>query len=147
MEAPFFQRERVLQFSGCRRTVNKPELVPEDFVVEENANYWKDVLASEGASVDDRMVKMANLPSPPHQEGPSKVTQRGPLIFDPSPPTKEAEGVQLSATDKQAKLMQWSYHLGHLTFPKLKQLPSMGRSQQSSPMCCLSSVLAACSVR
>jgi hypothetical protein len=127
MEAPFFQRERVLQFPGRGRTVNEPKLVLEEFVVEENVNYRKDVLASEVASADDRTVKMANLPSPPQQEGPSKVTQRGPLTFDPSPPTKEAEDIQLSAANEQAKLMQWHYRHGHLTFPKLKQLALNGK--------------------
>jgi len=75
MEAPFFQRERVLQFPGRGRTDGKPELVPEEFVVEESVHYWKDVLASEEASADNRTVKTANLPLPPQQEEPSKVTQ------------------------------------------------------------------------
>ncbi len=83
--------------------------------------------ASEGASADNRTVKMANLPSPPQQEETSKVTQRGPLTFDPSPLTKVAKDVQLSAANKQAELMQWHYHLGHLTFPKLKQLAFNGK--------------------
>ncbi len=126
MEAPFFQRERVLQFPGCGRTINKPKLVPEEFVAEENVNYWKDALASEGGNSDDRTVKTTNLPSP-QQEEPSKVTQQGPLTFDPSPPTKEAKDIQLLAADKQAKLMQWHYCLGHLTFPKLKQLALNGK--------------------
>ncbi len=82
--------------------------------------------ASEGANVDDRTVKMANLPLPPQQEEPSKVTQPGPLTFFPSPLTKEAEDVQLLAANKQAELMQWNYRLGHLTFPKLKQLTLNG---------------------
>jgi hypothetical protein len=75
MEALFFQWERVLQLPGHGRTVNKPELVPEEFVVEENVNYWKDVSASEGANANDRTVKTANLPSPPLQEEPSRVTR------------------------------------------------------------------------
>ena len=104
MEAPFFQQERVLQFPGHGRTVDKPKLVPEEFVAEKNVNYWKDVSASKGANAEIKMVKKANLPSP-QQEEPSKVTQRGPLTFDPSPLTKEAEDIQLSAADKQAKLM------------------------------------------
>jgi hypothetical protein len=83
MEAPFFQRKRVLQFPGRGRTVNKPELVPEEFVAEENVNFWKDVSASEGANADNRTVKTANLPSPPLQEKPSRVTRLGPLTFDP----------------------------------------------------------------
>jgi hypothetical protein len=43
LKAPFFQWERVLQFPGHGRTVGKPELVPEEFVAEENVNYPKDV--------------------------------------------------------------------------------------------------------
>jgi hypothetical protein len=121
MEAPFFQQERVLQFPGHGRTVNKPELVPDKFVAEDKVNYRKNLSASEGANVEDKTVKMTNLPLP-QQQKPSKVTRQGPLAFDPSPPTKEAEDVQLSATNKQAELMRWHYHLGHLTFPKLKQL-------------------------
>ncbi len=87
MEEPFFQRERVLQFLGRGRTVDKPKLVPEEFVVEENVNYWKDVSASEGANADDRTVKTANLPLPPLQEELSRATRQGPLTFDPAPPT------------------------------------------------------------
>jgi hypothetical protein len=127
MEVPFFRRERVLQFPGHRPTVNEPELVPEEFVAKENVNYWKDVSASEGANADNRTVKMANLPSPPQHEEPSKVTQWGPLTFDPSPPTKEAKDVQLSAANEQAELMWLHYCLGHLTFPKLKQLTLNGK--------------------
>ncbi len=126
MEAPFVQREGFLRFPGRGCTVDKPELVPEEFVAEENVNYWKDVLASEGANADIRMVKTANLPSP-QQEEPSKVTWQGPLTFDPSAPTKEAKDVQLSATNEQAKFMQWQYCLGHLIFPKLRQLALNGK--------------------
>jgi hypothetical protein len=74
MEVPSFQQERVLHFPGHGPTIHQPELVPEEFVVEENVNYWKDMSASEGANADDRMVKTANLPLPPQQEEPSKVT-------------------------------------------------------------------------
>ncbi len=103
-EAPFFQWERVLQFPGCGCAVNKPELIPEEFVAEENINYRKDMSVSEGANADNRTVKTANLPSH-QQEEPSKVTHQGPLTFDPSHPTEEAEDVKLSAADKQAKLI------------------------------------------
>jgi hypothetical protein len=65
MEVPFFQWERVLQFPWRRRTVNKPKLVPEEFVVEENVNYQKDVSASGGANADNRTVRTANLPPAP----------------------------------------------------------------------------------
>ncbi len=49
LEAPFFQQEKVLQFPGRGCTINEPDLVPEELVAEENVNYCKDVLASEGA--------------------------------------------------------------------------------------------------
>ncbi len=126
IEAPFFRREKVLQFPGLGHTIDEPRLVPEEFVAEENVNYQKEVSASEGANADDRTVKMANSPSP-QQEEPSKVTRQGPLTFDPSPSTEEAKDVQLSAANEQAKLMQWHYRLGHLTFPKLKQLALNGK--------------------
>ncbi len=74
MEAPFFQRERVLRFPGRGCTLNEPELLHEEFVAEENVNYQKNVSASEGANADDRTVKTANILSP-QQEEPSKVTQ------------------------------------------------------------------------
>ncbi len=71
--------------------------------------------------MDDRTVKMSNLPSPPQEEE-LRVIQQGPLTFDPSPLTEESKDVQLAAADDQAELMQWYYHLGHMSFPKLKQL-------------------------
>ncbi len=75
MEALFFWQEKVLQFQGQGCTVNEPELVPEEFMVEENVNYQKDMLESEGANADDLTAKTANLPLPPLQEEPSRVTQ------------------------------------------------------------------------
>jgi hypothetical protein len=105
---------------------HNPKLAPEEFVAEENVNYWKNVLASQGANADDRTVKTANLLLP-QQEEPLNVTGQGPLTFDPSPRTREVKDIQLSAADKQAKLMQWHYHLSHLTFPKLKQLTLNGK--------------------
>jgi hypothetical protein len=93
LKAPFFQREKVLQFPGSRCTIDKPNLLPEGFVAEENVNYEKDVSASEGANADDRMVKTANLPLPPQQEEPPRVIRQGPLTFDPSPLTEEAKDV------------------------------------------------------
>jgi hypothetical protein len=64
MEAPFFQRERVLQFPGHGPTIDKPKLVPEEFVADENVNYPKNMSASEEANADNRMEKMANIPLP-----------------------------------------------------------------------------------
>ncbi len=96
-EAPYYCREMVLQFPGCRCTVNEPNLVPEEFVAEENDNYRKDMSASEGVSADDETVRMPNLQSPPQDEEPSEVIQQGPLTFDPLPLTEEGEDIQLAA--------------------------------------------------
>jgi hypothetical protein len=103
LKAPFFQQEKVLQFPGRGRTINKLNLVPEEFVAEDNVNYQKDLSASKGVNTDDRMVKMSNLPSPHQEEESSRVIQRGPLTFDPSSPTRKAEDVQLAAANNQAK--------------------------------------------
>ncbi len=73
LEAPFFRQEKVLHFPWHGPTINKPDLVPEEFVAEENVNYCKDTLASEGANVDNKMVKTSNLPLPPQEEEPSRV--------------------------------------------------------------------------
>jgi hypothetical protein len=80
MVAPLFQQERVLRFPGHGCIIDKPELVPEEFIAEVNINNRKDVSSSEGANADSRTVKTANLPSP-QQEEPSKVTQRGTFTF------------------------------------------------------------------
>ncbi len=126
MEAPFFRWEGVLQFPGCGCTIEEPKLIPEEFVAKEKVNYRKNVSASEGANADNRTVKTEHLSLPQQQQELLKVTQQGPLTFDPSPPTEEAKDVQLSAANKQAELMQWHYRLGNLTFPKLKQLALNG---------------------
>ena len=58
---------------------------------------------------------------------PPEAIRRGPLTFDPAPPPpEEGEDVHLAATNDQAELMRWHYHLGHLTFTKLKQLALNG---------------------
>ena len=56
----------------------------------------------------------------------SQAIRRGPLTFDPSPPTEEGEDIHLAAADDQAELMRWHYRLGHLTFAKLKELTLNG---------------------
>jgi hypothetical protein len=72
------------------------------------------------------MVKTLNLPLPPQDEEPSEAIRQGPLTFDPSPPPEEGEDIQLMAADNQTELMRWHYRLGHLSFPKLKQLALNG---------------------
>jgi hypothetical protein len=98
---------------------------PEEFVAEENLNFEK-VSVDKGVNSDDKKVKTSNLPAPPKEEIPSEAICRGPLIFDPSPPQEEGEDIHLAAANNQAELMQWHYRLGHLTFPKLKQLALNG---------------------
>ncbi len=75
LKAPFFRREKVLQYPGHGRTIDKPIPVPEEFVAEEKVNYPKDMSASEAANADNRTVKTANLPLPPLQEEPSRATR------------------------------------------------------------------------
>jgi len=122
LEAPYHQKETVLQYPGHNLMDNEPALVPEEFVAEENLNHEKDMSVNEGVDSDKETVQTSNLPSPPNDKPPSQANQRGPLTFDPSPPREEGEAVYLAAADDQAELMQWHYRLSHLTFAKLKQL-------------------------
>ncbi len=59
----------------------------------------------EDVNSDDDTVKTSNLPPPPDDNLPSQAIRRGPLTFDPSPPTKEGEDVHLATADDQAELM------------------------------------------
>jgi hypothetical protein len=82
--------------------------------------------ANDGVNTYNETVKTSNLPSPPQDEEPSEVIQPGPCTVDPLPPTEKGEDIQLAATNNQAELMRWYYQLGHLSFPKLKQLALNG---------------------
>jgi hypothetical protein len=98
-------------------------IVPEEFLAEENLNHDKEVLVDEGVTEDDKTIRMSNLPPPPPaDESPSKTICRGPLTFDPLPHQEEGKETQLAAADDQTELMRWHYHLDHLPFSKLKQL-------------------------
>ncbi len=138
MEAPYFRWEKVLEFPGCRDLMD--DIVPEEFIAEENLNYNKEVSVDEGVSEDNKTIKTSNLRPPPADENPSEVTRRGPLTFDPSPSQEEGEDTQLVAANNQTKLMHWHYRLGHLPFAKLKQLALNGEipkklAKVKSPMC------------
>ncbi len=122
MEALYFRREKVLEFPGCRDLMGDIELVPEEFIAEENLNYNKEVSVNEGVLEDDETIKTSNLPPPPADKNPSEAIRHGPLTFDPLPPQEEGEDTQLAAANDQTKLMHWHYHLGHLPFVKLKQI-------------------------
>ena len=82
MEALYFQREKVLEYHGRRDLMEDIELVPEEFVAEENLNYDKEVSVNEGVSEDNETIKMSNLPPPPVDENPSEVICHGPVSFN-----------------------------------------------------------------
>jgi hypothetical protein len=144
MEASYFQREKVLEYPGQRDLIDDIELVLEEFVMEENLNYNKEVSVNEGVSEDTKTMKMSNLPPPPADENPSKAICRSPLTFDPSPPQEEGKDTQLAAADNHTKLMRWLYPLGHLPFIKLKQLtlkwgnPQEAGKSEATQVCWLS---------
>jgi len=133
MEASFFQREKVLQFPGRRDLMD--DIDPVEFVAEENLNYRKNEMSEdEGVNEDDETIKTSNVPSPvATEEPPSEALHSGPLTFDPHPREEEDEHTTLAASDDQAELMCWHYHLGHLPFLKLKQLAINGNSPRNSP--------------
>jgi hypothetical protein len=95
MEAPYFQREKVLEFPGHRDLMDN--IVPEELVVEENLNNNKEVSVNEGVSEDNKTIKTSILPPPPADKNPSEVIRLGPLTFDPSPSQEEGEDTQLAA--------------------------------------------------
>jgi hypothetical protein len=127
-EAPFFQRETVLQVPGCTLLSENAEITPEEFVAEEDfhrgSRKW---LIDKKVNKDDETICTSNVPDPPDKTvAPDKSICRGPLIFDPSPPIAVDEDTPLAAADDQAELMRWHYRLGHLSFQKLKQLALNG---------------------
>jgi hypothetical protein len=126
MEASYFRQEKVLEYPGRRNLMDDIKLVPEEFVVEENLNYNKEVSVDEGVSEDDETIETSNLPPPPVDKKPSKAIRRGPLTFDPLPPQEKGEDTQLAAANNHTKLMRWHYPHGHLRFVKLKQLALNG---------------------
>jgi hypothetical protein len=76
---------------------------------------------------DDETVCTFNVPDPPDEmAAPDESIPCGPLIFYPLPPIAADEDAPLAAADDKAELMQWHYHLGHLSFQKLKQLALKG---------------------
>ncbi len=103
-------------------------IVPEEFVVEENLNYDKEGLVNEGVMENNETIRMLNLPPPPNaDESSSETICHGPLTFDPLPHQEEGEDTQLATADDQTELMRWHYRLGHLPFSKLKQLALNGK--------------------
>jgi hypothetical protein len=82
------------------------DIIPEEFLAEENLNYDKEVSVNEGVLEDDETIRTSDLPPPPADENPSKVIRRVPLTFDTSPSQEEGGDTQLAATNDQTKLMR-----------------------------------------
>jgi hypothetical protein len=135
MEAPFFKRETVLQVPGCTLLRQDAKITPEEFVAEEDFHCGKRKrLFDDKVNKDDEMIRTSNIPDPNEdQAAPDKSIRRGPLTFDPLQPIAVDDDVTLAATDDQSKLMQWHYHLGHLSFQKLKQLALNGKIPMKFP--------------
>jgi hypothetical protein len=130
METPFFQRETVIQIPGHRLLRENTEVTPEEFIAKEDLHCGATrKKSSEVDKVDeeDDTFCTSNLPPPPEDitEPDASIRQR-PLTFDPSPPLDADENTPLAAADNQTELMRWHYQLGHLPFPKLKQLACNG---------------------
>ena len=127
-EAPFFQRETVLQVPGCTLLSENAEITPEEFVAEEDFHHVnRKRLIDNKVNKDDKTIHTSNVPdSPDKMAAPDKSNCRGPLTFDPLPPIAADEDVPLAAADDQAELMRWHYRLDHLSFQKLKQLALNG---------------------
>ena len=74
LEAPYYRKETVFQYPGRYPAMDdKPALVPEEFVAEENLNYDKNMSVDEGVESDNETVKISNLPASPDDELPSKA--------------------------------------------------------------------------
>jgi hypothetical protein len=96
-----------------------------DFTAKENVHAnipKKPITDSEGATSDNLTMQENNLLSGKGEKEETETTRMGPLTFDVNPELEEDEHVYLAAVNDQAELMRWHYHLGHLSFSKLKQL-------------------------
>jgi len=107
-EAPFFQRETVLQVPGRTLLRENAKITPEEFVAEEDFHCGnRKWLIDNRVNKDDKTIRISNVPDPPDKtEAPDKSICHGPLTFDSLPPIAADEDAPLAATDDQAKLMQ-----------------------------------------
>jgi hypothetical protein len=107
-EAPFFQRETVLQVPKCTLLRENAKITPEEFVAEKDFHHgnrkWS---INNKVNKDDETICTSNVPDPPDKTAaPDESICHGPLIFDPSPPIAADEDVPLAAADNQAELIQ-----------------------------------------
>ncbi len=126
LEAPFFQREHVLQLPGCRWLDCDAPAPPEEFMAEEDINYKK-MMGNEGVvQANNDTVVAGNLPPPPDEAPHPDAVHCHVLTFDPSLPLAKEDKYSLSAPADQAELMRWHYRLGHEPFSRLKVLALNG---------------------
>ncbi len=85
-EAPFFQRETVLQVPGCTLLRENAEITPEEFVAKEDFHRGnRKQLIDNKVNKDDETIFTSNVPDPPDDTAaPDESICHGPLIFDPS---------------------------------------------------------------
>jgi hypothetical protein len=130
-EASFFCHETVLTVSGLQLQREAAELDPDKFIAEEILHLKKDGGRETHKKItkDDKTIKTSNLPQRLSDvpTAPNKTVRCRPLTFDTLPTAAEDDDTQVAATKDHAKLMRWHYRLGHLLFPKLKQLALNGK--------------------
>ncbi len=82
-EAPFFQRETVLQVPRHTLLRENAEITPEEFVVEEDFHCGnKKRLIDNKVKKDDKTICTSNVPDPPDKTAaPDKSICHGPLIL------------------------------------------------------------------
>jgi hypothetical protein len=86
--------------------------------------------------VDDKTVIAHNSSPPPESAPHPDVLCCATLKFIPSPSLEEMEEHSIAASDDQAKLICWHYHLGHASFQKLKQLALNGEITKKLAQIC-----------
>ncbi len=96
-EAPFFQRETVLQVPGCTLLRENAKITPEEFVAEEDFHHGnRKQLTDNKVNEDDETICTSNVPDQPDKKAaPDESICCGPLIFDPLPPTAADEDAPL----------------------------------------------------
>jgi hypothetical protein len=107
-EAPFFQKETVLQVPGCTLLRENAKITPEEFVAEEDFHCSnRKRLIDDKVNKDNKMIRTSNVSDPPDKTAaPDKSIHHELLNFDPLPPIAADEDVTLAAADDQAELMQ-----------------------------------------
>jgi hypothetical protein len=128
LEAPYYQKETVLQYPCHYLMDDEPELAPEEFVAKENLNNEKQV--DEGVDSNNNTVKTSNLPVPPSEEPPLKPFDAG-----PSPSTLHLRQKRKTSTSPLPTIKPSSCvgttALAILPSPSSSSSPSTGKSPRS----------------